>query len=77
MIMKASELKTKNVVELNQELVELLRAQFSLPVDIHSCPGRVTIEGILRFEQNGGIYQAAAQDIQSGGTLDGQDETSA
>jgi len=29
-IMKASELKTKNVVELNQELVELLRAQFSL-----------------------------------------------
>ena len=28
--MKASELKTKNVVELNQELVELLRAQFSL-----------------------------------------------
>lgn len=30
MIMKASELNTKNVEELNQELIELLKAQFSL-----------------------------------------------
>jgi len=29
-IMKASELKTKNVEELNKELVELLKAQFGL-----------------------------------------------
>jgi len=28
--MKASELKTKNVEELNKELVELLKAQFGL-----------------------------------------------
>ena len=28
--MKASELKTKSVAELNQELIELLKAQFSL-----------------------------------------------
>lgn len=28
--MKASELNTKNVEELNQELIELLKAQFSL-----------------------------------------------
>lgn len=30
MNMKASELKAKNVEELNQELIDLLKAQFSL-----------------------------------------------
>ena len=34
MIMKASELRTKNVDELNKELLDLLKAQFGLRMQI-------------------------------------------
>jgi large subunit ribosomal protein L29 len=34
MKMKASELKTKSVVELNKELLDLLKAQFGLRVQV-------------------------------------------